>query len=156
MIPSRSRALCLSTFVAIFSLCPGVRLHAGPTPPDKTVEAAPEQDDRFQFAYETAVNLGINNPNNYIINPQIFELRWQPWHAEQFFHTPFVFIRQWEIAAAAVPFLAGAGASLFRVRRGHAPHLHQTGQPLVVVRGRQTDRRVHRLQWSAAMDRARI
>ena len=36
-------------------------------------------------AYETAVNLGINNPNNYIINPQIFELRWQPYHAEQFF-----------------------------------------------------------------------
>ena len=106
MIPSRQWALYLLIFVAILVPCSGTRLFAGP-PPDKDVVAAPDLDDRFQFAYETAVNLGINNPNNYIINPQIFELRYQPFHTEQFFHTPFTFTRQWEIAAAAVPFLQG-------------------------------------------------
>ena len=85
MNPTRSRAYCLLTIIAIFALSPVSHMRAGPDPTDKTVEAAPDRDDRFQFAYETAINLGINNPNNYIINPQIFELRWQPWHAEQFF-----------------------------------------------------------------------
>ena len=118
MNPSRWRALRLLILVAFLAAGPGPRLHAGPIPPDKTVEAAPERDDRFQFAYETAVNLGINNPNNYIINPQIFELRWQPWHAEQFFHTPFVFIRQWEVAAAAVPFLQGPEHHYFGIGVG--------------------------------------
>ena len=107
MSPSRARALCLLTCLALVIPGPCALLHAGPDVTDKAVEVVPDRDDRFQFAYETAVNLGINNPNNYIINPQIFELRWQPWKAEPFFHTPFVFIRQWEIAAAAVPFLQG-------------------------------------------------
>ena len=107
MISPRLRVICLSFCLTFLTPCPGTFLRAGPPTPDKDMVVSSDHDDRFQFAYETAINLGINNPNNYIINPQIFELRWQPWKAEQFFHTPFVFIRQWEVTGAAVPFLQG-------------------------------------------------
>ena len=107
MIPSRLRAFCLSSCFLFLALCPGPRCHAGPPTSDKAVEVVPPPDDRFQFSYETAINLGINNPNNYIINPQIFEVRFQPRKAEQFFHTPFTFSHQWEVTGVAVPFLQG-------------------------------------------------
>ena len=64
-------------------------------------------DDRFQFAFETAICFDLNNPNNYIINPYLLILRWQPTHTEQFFHTPITFTRQYEINADLVPFYNG-------------------------------------------------
>lgn len=83
-----------------------LRVLAGdPTPPP--LATPPPHDDRFTFAYETAVNFGINNPNHYVINPHILSLRWQPYHTEQFFHTDFTFARQFEINAVAVPFWHG-------------------------------------------------
>ncbi len=87
------------------------------TPPSRAGDAAPSptpaplvasHEDRFQFAYETAVNFGINNPNDYIINPSFFSLRWQPRKTQQFFHTPFTFTQQFELTAAVVPFWRGA------------------------------------------------
>lgn len=65
------------------------------------------RDDRFQFADETAINFGVNNPNHYVINPHFFSVRWQPKAAESFFHTPILFIQQFELTAAVVPFWQG-------------------------------------------------
>jgi hypothetical protein len=61
--------------------------------------------NRFDFAFETGVTFGIDNPNHYIVTPEILTLRWQPKPPEQFFHTPFTFSRQWTLSAlsAAIP-----------------------------------------------------
>ncbi len=87
--------------------CMAAALRAGPPTPDKSMVTNPDRDDRFSFAYETSINLGIDNPNNYIINPQILEVRWQPFHAKPFFNTPFVFVQEFAFGAAAVAFLQG-------------------------------------------------
>ena len=77
------------------------------TPPAPLIRAPDDNDNRFEFAYESAVNFDLNNPNHYVINPHIILVRWQPYHTEQFFHTDFTFTRQFEINAEAVPFWRG-------------------------------------------------
>lgn len=107
MNPLRVSAVCVFSLFSIFSagVAPG---RAGePTPPAALTRVPDPDDDRFEFAYESAVNFDLNNPNHYIINPQIALVRWQPYHTEQFFHTDFTFTRQFEINAEAVPFWRG-------------------------------------------------
>ena len=104
MLPMRFRALYPLAWL-VLSVAGSV--HAGPPAPGENVITPAPRDDRFTFSYETSVNLGIDNPNNYIINPQIFELRWQPRHTESFFHTSFTFTQEFVFGAAAVAFLQG-------------------------------------------------
>jgi hypothetical protein len=75
-----------------------------PTPPPVTPPPQPAWS-RFEFAFETGVTFGIDNPNHYITTPQLLTLRWQPKPPEQFFHTPFTFSRQWLLSAdfVAIP-----------------------------------------------------
>ena len=80
---------------------------AAPAPTPASLLPAEHDDDRFQFSYETAICFDLNNPNNYIINPHLLILRWQPTHTEQFFHTPITFTRQYEVNADIVPFWQG-------------------------------------------------
>jgi hypothetical protein len=75
-------------------------------------DAPPEPEpevawSRWEFAQETAVTFGVNNPNDYVVAPQIFTLRWQPTAPEQFFHTSFIMSRQFTLSAIAAPFLHG-------------------------------------------------
>ena len=94
--------VCLSA-ICLLGSRPG---RAGDVPPAQLIVPEP-RDDRFQFAYETAVCFDLNNPNHYVINPHLLILRWQPFHTEQFFHTSFTFTRQFEVNADLVPFWQG-------------------------------------------------
>ncbi len=80
---------------------------AGEPAPPAPLTHAPDDDNRFEFAYETGVNFDLNNPNHYVINPHVLLVRWQPYHTEQFFHTQFTFTRQFEVNAVAIPFWRG-------------------------------------------------
>lgn len=81
-------------------------LRAGENPPPPAPVPAPDWD-RFEFAFESGVMFGLNNPNNYITTPEIISLRWQRKAPEQFFHTPFTFSQQWVVSAVIVPFEHG-------------------------------------------------
>jgi hypothetical protein len=74
-------------------------------PPPPPVPAPTPAYDHFALAFETGVTFGIDNPNHYIVTPQLLTLRWQPKPPEQFFHTPFTFSRQWTwtVEGAAIP-----------------------------------------------------
>ena len=125
--------VCSSTLV----LCTTAGLRAGPLLSDKdagTNRSSPCKTGTtvFTFAYETSINLGIDNPNNYIINPQIFEVRWRPFHAKPVLQhavrvRPAVRVRG---GGGRLP--ARAGAPLFRAgasgRVGSTRNLAATGR----------------------------
>ena len=100
-------AVCVCAAVAIYVglVAP---VHAGePTAPAPLKQVSDDDDNRFEFAYETGVGFDLNNPNHYVINPHVLLVRWQPYHTEQFFHTQFTFTRQFEVNATAIPFWRG-------------------------------------------------
>ncbi len=109
-------------------------LRAGDAPAP-TPEPAPVRDNRFQFAVESAVNFGVNNPNHYVTNPYFLTARWQPYATEQFFHTPFTFTRQWEFGAVIVPFWHGPEHHYFGLHVGTRLVYGRTGSPWSVYVG---------------------
>ncbi len=107
MNPFRFPVVCAWVLPTIFCLVASPARAGEPPPPAPLTHAPNDDDDRFEFAYESAVNFDLNNPNHYVINPHILLVRWQPYRTEPFFHTDFTFTRQFEINAEAVPFWRG-------------------------------------------------
>ena len=103
----RLTKFCAATLSITFLVSP-LSVRAGaPASPAPLTHASDDEDDRFEFAYESAVTFDLNNPNHYITNPHILLVRWQPYHTEQFFHTNFTFTRQFEVNTMLIPFWHG-------------------------------------------------
>ena len=112
LAPGRPHLWCLFAIsVAGFLFGSVVRAGETPLPPPPPVPA-PDRDP-FEFAVESGVLFGLDNPNHYVTAPEILTLRWQRKPPEQFFHTPFTFSQQWEISAVIVAIPRGPESHYF-------------------------------------------
>ncbi len=117
--PSRlaSSSWLLAAVLACFLCAIAARAGENAPPPPAPVPEPPEWN-RFEFAFETGVLFGLNNPNHYITTPEILSLRWQRKPPEQFFHTPFTFSQVWVLSAVIVAFPHGPESHYFGLGLG--------------------------------------
>ena len=100
-MPSIMRRLLLPSLLCLASV--PITARAGEASPKTVLRLASEEVPRYEFAVETGLGFGLNNPGDYQTAPQLLTLRLLPFRVATF-GGGYRLTHQFSLNAAAVPF----------------------------------------------------